>query len=147
MFINLDRDCTPFESCYGSILSRFDNWGLEDLVSAHRVTYVIEANWKIVFQNYNECYHCSLVHPQLSPVTSVETASNDFTEGAFLGGPMILSDNCETISTDGALCGDLFPRLLQRGSKESLLLYPFPDSFHQPPSRLRAHSPHRKARF
>ena len=132
VFINLDRDCTPFESCYGSILSRFDNWGLEDLVSAHRVTYDIEANWKIVFQNYNECYHCSLVHPQLSPVTSVETASNDFTEGAFLGGPMILSDNCETISTDGALCGDLFPRLSNEDRKRVYFYTLFPTLFISP---------------
>ena len=67
VLINLNPDCAPFESSYRSILSRFDEWGLEGLVSAHQVTYNLTANWKVVFQNYSECYHCSLVHPQLNP--------------------------------------------------------------------------------
>ncbi|HSL12568.1 MAG TPA: aromatic ring-hydroxylating dioxygenase subunit alpha [Actinomycetota bacterium] len=32
----------------------------------HRVTYEVEANWKIVWENYNECLHCPGVHPELS---------------------------------------------------------------------------------
>ena len=103
VLINLNSDCASFESSHASILSRFDAWGLDDLVQAHRVTYDLQANWKIVFQNYSECYHCSLVHPQLTPVTSVKTASNDFEDGPFLGGPMVLSDSHDTVSTGGAL--------------------------------------------
>ena len=106
VFINVNPGCAAFESTYRSILSRFDEWGLEGLVSAHQTTYTLKANWKVVFQNYSECYHCSLVHPQLTPVTSVKTASNDFEDGPFLGGPMVLSDSHDTVSTGGALCGD-----------------------------------------
>ena len=133
--INLDPDCAPFESSHSSILSRFDDWGLEDLVRAHRVTYDLHANWKVVFQNYSECYHCSLVHPQLSPATSVKTASNDFEAGPFLGGPMILSDSHDTFSVGGALCGDPLSRLSEEDRNRvyfytllpSLFISPHPD--------------------
>jgi Rieske 2Fe-2S family protein len=132
VLINLGQDCEPFETSYGSILSRFDDWRLEDLVSTHRVTYDLKANWKIVFQNYSECYHCSLVHPQLNPVTSVKTASNDLEEGPFLGGPMILSDAYDTISMGGELCGDLFPRLSVEDQNRVYFYTLFPSLFISP---------------
>ena len=132
VLINLDRNCAPFESSYGSILSRFDDWGLEDLVVAHQITYDLQANWKIVFQNYSECYHCSLVHPQLNPVISVKTASNDFEEGPFLGGPMILSDAYDTVSMGGALCGDLLPRLSEEDRNRVYFYTLFPSLFISP---------------
>ena len=32
---------------------------------ARRLVYEVEANWKVVMENYNECYHCGGVHPEL----------------------------------------------------------------------------------
>lgn len=132
VFINLNADCVPFESSHGAILSRFDNWGLEDLTRAHRVTYDINANWKVVFQNYSECYHCSLVHPQLNSATSVKTASNDFKEGPFLGGPMLLSESFDTFSMGGALCGDLLSRLSTEDRNRVYFYTLFPSLFVSP---------------
>jgi len=132
ILINLDRDCAPFESSYDSILSRFDDWGLEGLVTAHAITYDLDANWKIVFQNYSECYHCSLVHPQLNPVTSVKTASNDFQEGPFLGGPMILSEDYETVAMGGALCGEPLPQLSDEDRSRVYFYTLFPSLFISP---------------
>ena len=31
-----------------------------------RLTYEVAANWKVLVENYNECYHCGPVHPELS---------------------------------------------------------------------------------
>ncbi len=147
VLINLDRESPAFEESYGPIYSRFDEWELADLVSAHRKTYDIGANWKIIFQNYSECYHCSLVHPQLSPITSVTTASNDFTEGPFLGGPMILSDAYDTVSTDGALCGDHFPRLSDEARNKVFFYTLFPSLFVSPhPDYVLTHRIERRSR-
>jgi len=132
VLINVDRDCEPFESYASAIHSRFDAWELEDLVSVHQITYDLQSNWKIVFQNYSECYHCSLVHPQLSPITSVKTASNDFTEGPFLGGPMILSNDYETISMDRALVGDPLPCLSHEDRNRVYFYTLFPSLFVSP---------------
>ena len=32
---------------------------------ARRLTYDVAANWKVLAENYNECYHCGPVHPEL----------------------------------------------------------------------------------
>ena len=32
---------------------------------AHRIEYEVHANWKVMLENYNECYHCGPVHPEL----------------------------------------------------------------------------------
>ena len=37
-------------------------WGLR---VGTRITYDIDANWKTIVENYNECYHCGPVHPEL----------------------------------------------------------------------------------
>ena len=34
----------------------------------HTITYDVAANWKLILENYNECYHCGGVHPELCEV-------------------------------------------------------------------------------
>ncbi|HYF39957.1 MAG TPA: aromatic ring-hydroxylating dioxygenase subunit alpha [Gemmatimonadales bacterium] len=49
----------------GSVPQRVQRYPLEELRSAHRITYDVAANWKVLLENYNECYHCGPVHPEL----------------------------------------------------------------------------------
>ena len=42
------------------------NYGLADLVTGRVLTYEVAANYKVLLENYNECYHCGPVHPELS---------------------------------------------------------------------------------
>ncbi|HJR91866.1 MAG TPA: aromatic ring-hydroxylating dioxygenase subunit alpha, partial [Acidimicrobiia bacterium] len=41
------------------------NYPLADLVPTDRIVYEVAANWKAIVENYNECYHCGPVHPEL----------------------------------------------------------------------------------
>ena len=41
------------------------NYPLTDLVCAARIVYPVAANWKAIVENYNECYHCGPIHPEL----------------------------------------------------------------------------------
>jgi Rieske 2Fe-2S family protein len=43
----------------------YARYGTGELRVAHRIVYEVEANWKIVHDNYNECLHCPSVHPEL----------------------------------------------------------------------------------
>lgn len=43
-------------------------WKTQDSKVIADVTYDIEANWKLVSENFIECYHCTLVHPELCVV-------------------------------------------------------------------------------
>ena len=64
--------------------------------------YELAANWKVAIENYHECYHCPLIHPELcrvSPSTSgVNVAER---RGAFIGGAMDLADGATTMSLSG----------------------------------------------
>lgn len=42
------------------------NYPLADLTSKVRIVYEVAANWKAIVENFNECYHCGPVHPELS---------------------------------------------------------------------------------
>ena len=38
---------------------------LAGLRTGARLRYEVAANWKVILENYNECYHCGPVHPEL----------------------------------------------------------------------------------
>jgi hypothetical protein len=48
-----------------------DAWPLEDLVIGHVLLKTIQCNWKIYWENYNECLHCPGVHPKLSQLVPI----------------------------------------------------------------------------
>jgi len=43
----------------------FERFDLAELRIGHVSTVEVQANWKIVLENYNECLHCPIVHPEL----------------------------------------------------------------------------------
>ena len=47
---------------------RLSRYPLADLRTARRIVYDVRANWKVLLENYNECYHCAGVHPELCKV-------------------------------------------------------------------------------
>ena len=87
------------EKSFAPLAGKFSRWNLPSLRSARRIEYEVRANWKLMFQNYSECYHCLGVHPELSKISPHDSAENDLTEGPFLGGFMrIASDKSLTMS-------------------------------------------------
>jgi Rieske 2Fe-2S family protein len=99
IFVNLAKSSAPPEKWFASLAGKFSRWNLPFLRSARRIDYDVRANWKLIFQNYSECYHCLGVHPELSKISPHDSAENDLTEGPFLGGFMrIASDKSLTMS-------------------------------------------------
>ncbi len=56
------------EPCLGAVPERVRRYPLDRLRLARRIVYEVGANWKVVAENYNECYHCAGVHPELCEV-------------------------------------------------------------------------------
>lgn len=52
----------------GEIPDRVRRYPLHDLRTGHRIDYSVASNWKVILENYNECYHCAGVHPELCEV-------------------------------------------------------------------------------
>jgi glycine betaine catabolism A len=100
----------PFERLYAPLSDRLAGWKMGGLKTYRRIAYDVGANWKYVFQNFNECYHCPTIHPLLNKYTDYTGAENDLTEGPFLGGFMNITGG-ESMTVSGRLCalplGDL----------------------------------------
>jgi hypothetical protein len=79
------------------------------LVLADRHSYEVAANWKVIAENYHECYHCPLIHPQLCEVSPPDSGDNYDLPGAWVGGSMELRDGMATMSTTGALAATPLP--------------------------------------
>jgi Rieske 2Fe-2S family protein len=71
--------------------------------------YDIAANWKILAENYHECYHCPLIHPELCAVSPPTSGDNWHEPGNWVGGSMALRDHAVTMSFDGSSRGVMLP--------------------------------------
>ena len=62
------RDRRGCEAYMGDWYAHHASFGrdMSPLTRAARLTYDVGANWKIVAENYSECYHCPPVHPLLN---------------------------------------------------------------------------------
>jgi glycine betaine catabolism A len=65
IFASLTPEPPPFASGFDLPLERLDGWPLGELLVGHRSRRTIECNWKVFWENYNECLHCPGVHPRL----------------------------------------------------------------------------------
>jgi len=111
------------------IADRLADWRVGDLQIAHGINYAVDANWKLIFQNYSECYHCPIVHPMLNRLTPYRGSSNDWDSGPILGGPMSLAKDSQTMSTDGKFAAPLIRGLSSEQSRSVYYFTIFPTMF------------------
>jgi Rieske 2Fe-2S family protein len=65
VFVRLAADGPSLDDDLVLIAERVRRFPLEQLVIGGSMTYDVAANWKVIAENYNECYHCGPVHPEL----------------------------------------------------------------------------------
>ncbi len=99
----LNRDYISLDKWFAPLAGKFSRWNLSELRSAKRTEYDVRANWKLIFENYSECYHCLGVHPELSKISPSDSAENDLTEGPFLGGFMQIAKG-KSLTMSGNAC-------------------------------------------
>lgn len=112
----------PLSEHLGPLTETVAPWQIEDLEVVGERRYEVTANWKLLFQNYSECYHCPTLHPPLNRLTPFRNSDNLFDEGPILGGPMRLADPEGSMTTDGGRCTVPLPGL---GDEEAGKVYYF----------------------
>jgi Rieske 2Fe-2S family protein len=90
-----------FEDVFAPLIGRFARWEIANLRTAQSITYDVACNWKLIFLNYSECYHCPLVHPQLDKLSPSDSGHNDLHDGPFLGGYSELREHGTSLTTSG----------------------------------------------
>jgi len=103
IFVNLEKNPVPLEKWFAPLNGKFADWNMSILRPAKRIEYDVRANWKLMFENYSECYHCPGVHPMLSKISPYDSAENDLAEGPFLGGFMKINPG-KSLTMSGNAC-------------------------------------------
>jgi Rieske 2Fe-2S family protein len=111
IFINLSEKPIPFEEHLAGLDRKFAPWGMAALRRAERKVYQLKANWKLVIQNYSECMHCPIAHPQFSKQSHYMSGDNEPPRPTYLGGRMDLREGVKTLSVDGQTSRASFPGL------------------------------------
>ena len=75
MWVCLADEPPSFESTVASAvverlgdLESIEHYGIDSLEVGRRIVYDVKANWKLIIENFMECYHCATIHPELTEV-------------------------------------------------------------------------------
>jgi len=71
LFVCLADTTVPLREWLGDLPGRMSGYGLESWPSRHEQDLRIEANWKLISENFQEYYHLTWVHPELAKVSRV----------------------------------------------------------------------------
>jgi glycine betaine catabolism A len=127
IFTALTNEPPPFAASFDLPLNRLDDWQLGDLVVGHTLRKTMQCNWKVFWENYNECLHCPGVHPKLAQLVPIfgrallerrddpswqDHATDE--DPKYAGG---LRSGAQSWTMDGKPVGALFPRVSEADRK------------------------------
>ncbi|MGH9243328.1 MAG: aromatic ring-hydroxylating oxygenase subunit alpha [Acidimicrobiales bacterium] len=132
VFVDGLGQAPPFDRYVGALADLVGPYHPERLRLGARHRYEVAANWKVIVENYHECYHCPLIHPELCRVSPPASGANWDLPGAWVGGAMELRPEAETMSLDGRSAGQFLPGVDHRsvlyiGLFPNLLISAHPD--------------------
>jgi Rieske 2Fe-2S family protein len=105
VYVDLSASAPPLPEFLGEITNEFARFDLGALRRVRRIDYDVNANWKAIVENFQECYHCPGVHPQLNRITPYTSGSYLPWHGAAIGSYMEVLPQFETLSMSGAADG------------------------------------------
>jgi glycine betaine catabolism A len=129
VFLNFAKQPVPFAEAFSAVVGKFTHRQAAQLKSVHQAVYEVKANWKLLFHNFSECYHCPTVHPLLNKLTPFRNSENDLEEGAVLGGPMWMSNPEGSMTMGGERCAAPFAALSAEERARVYYYTLFPSAF------------------
>jgi Rieske 2Fe-2S family protein len=99
----------------------------QDLTIVDRHSYELATNWKVIAENYQECYHCSTIHPELSRISPPTSGENLEFAGNWMGGWMSIIEGAETMSLTGKSGGVAIQGLSEHELRSVMYLVGYPN--------------------
>lgn len=84
VFVNLDDKAQPLSEYLGDLPHHYKNFPLDELVLVKRKKYEINANWKLIAENFLEYYHLPWVHPELCEVAAIDMHQRNQGTGMYM---------------------------------------------------------------
>ena len=72
VWVSLNSDVPDLTSWFGDLEERLAGYGLERYAVRKTAAYTVEADWKLLTENFQEYYHLAWVHPELAKVSRVD---------------------------------------------------------------------------
>ncbi|MGI8457140.1 MAG: aromatic ring-hydroxylating oxygenase subunit alpha [Propionibacteriaceae bacterium] len=101
------------DTVVGAVRSRLgdvesiDHYCVDALEVGKRITYDVKANWKLIVENFMECYHCATIHPELTDV--LPEFANGFAAQYFVGHGALFGEDVKGFTVDGSEGLDKIP--------------------------------------
>jgi glycine betaine catabolism A len=112
-----------------------EGWDIENLEVGRRISYDVAANWKLIIENFMECYHCATIHPELTEV--LPEFADGFAAQYFVGHGAAFAEEAQGFTVDGSAGVSVIP-----GVVEVLRDHGEPAGVHQPRPGPRDLPPH-----
>jgi glycine betaine catabolism A len=84
-----------------------DHYDITSLAVGRRIVYDVKANWKLIIENFMECYHCATIHPELTEV--LPEFADGFAAQYFVGHGAEFGEDVKGFTIDGSEGLDRIP--------------------------------------
>ncbi|MGW7054171.1 aromatic ring-hydroxylating oxygenase subunit alpha [Streptomyces sp. NPDC054887] len=89
-------------------LERYD---VDSLEVGRRIVYDVKANWKLIIENFMECYHCATIHPELTEV--LPEFADGYAAQYYVGHGAEFGDEVKGFTVDGSEGVDRIPTITE----------------------------------
>lgn len=137
IWINVDPDSPSLKESFNLP----ESWSIYENYEMHRLklgkvgTYHVDANWKLLMDNAEECYHCGTIHAELSRATPPMQPRQWIDEGVPETkvikhvGAMTLNPGFKRANVDGEAYRPVFPKLTEDEQRKINYLHIFPHTY------------------
>ncbi|MBT2405004.1 MULTISPECIES: aromatic ring-hydroxylating dioxygenase subunit alpha [unclassified Streptomyces] len=101
------------EEVIGAVVERLgdveaiERYNIADLEVGKRIVYDVKANWKLIIENFMECYHCATIHPELTEV--LPEFADGYAAQYYVGHGAKFGDDIKGFTVDGSEGLDRIP--------------------------------------
>jgi Rieske 2Fe-2S family protein len=88
-------------------IEAIDAYDIDELAVGRRITYDVKANWKLIVENFMECYHCATIHPELTEV--LPEFADGYAAQYYVGHGAEFGDEIRGFTVDGSEGFDKLP--------------------------------------
>ncbi|MDH6133336.1 Rieske 2Fe-2S family protein [Kitasatospora sp. MAA4] len=87
--------------------SAIDRYQVDGLSVGRRIRYEVRANWKLIVENFMECYHCATIHPELTEV--LPEFAGGYAAQSYVGHGAEFAGEVQGFTVDGSAGADRIP--------------------------------------
>jgi phenylpropionate dioxygenase-like ring-hydroxylating dioxygenase large terminal subunit len=116
LWVCLAAEPPPFErDVVGDVVTRLgdraaiERYDLANLGLGRRIRYDVRANWKLIVENFMECYHCATIHPELVEV--IPEFAGGYAAQYYVGHGAEFGTGIQGFTVDGSAGLDRIPTL------------------------------------